>query len=221
MRTALHVAAFEGKEQSCTILIAFTKNFEIKDKDGFTPLHLAVFSNNYRIIRHLIMRGASRKQLTPIYSSEEIGKIMNISADVQELLRQPTCIDNFNLIRPPFEEAKNSRWTFFLNLLIFTLRFLLIVVVIYPYTTDLLVLISAAIGLFNLILLLTVSLKNPGHAQQGGDLSDLYSKYPEDKICAYCQIKKERSMKHCQQCNRCVHKFDHHCPWIHNCVGAK
>ena len=221
LRTPLHVSAFEGKEQSCTLLIALTTNFEIKDKDGFTPLQLASFSNNYRIIRHLIMRGASREQKSPEFTAETIGKIMEAMPEVFELLKQPTCLQRINPVKPALVEAKNSPWTFLFNIGMFLIRYTIIVVLIYPFCQFIPAIISASFGALGLILLLTVSCKNPGYQKQGGNLEELYSTYKEEFICAYCQIKKEISMKHCQQCNRCVHKFDHHCPYIRNCVGKQ
>lgn len=41
----------------------------------------------------------------------------------------------------------------------------------------------------------------------------------EPRYCRRCQLYKPDHAFHCQSCNRCVYHFDHHCPWVNNCVG--
>ena len=39
-------------------------------------------------------------------------------------------------------------------------------------------------------------------------------------LCPECMVIRTDRSKHCSYCNRCVERFDHHCPWINNCIGT-
>ncbi|XP_049630045.1 palmitoyltransferase ZDHHC12 isoform X2 [Suncus etruscus] len=82
----------------------------------------------------------------------------------------------------------------------------------------------------SLLLYLAVSLMDPGYVNTQLQPQDSAAKeeqtamvpqiYPVRR-CRYCLVLPPLRARHCRECGRCVRRYDHHCPWMENCVGER
>ncbi|KAG8709674.1 palmitoyltransferase akr1 [Ceratobasidium sp. 394] len=86
--------------------------------------------------------------------------------------------------------------------------------------------LSAALCAYNFFRAITL---DPGTCPRPGSESEMKSiveklasegKLNGQTFCISCLARKPLRSKHCRVCDRCVARFDHHCPWVWNCVGV-
>lgn len=90
------------------------------------------------------------------------------------------------------------------------------------------ILLVIACGLFLIQLVfysLTVML-DPGCVQKQPNFLRLLKRliaenFHLDYVCVPCETLRPVEADHCNYCNRCVQKFDHHCIFVNNCVGYR
>mmetsp|Transcript_39225 Transcript_39225/g.53265 ORF Transcript_39225/g.53265 Transcript_39225/m.53265 type:complete len:126 (+) Transcript_39225:1335-1712(+) len=76
-------------------------------------------------------------------------------------------------------------------------------------------------SIFLAICFIVASIKNPGKLESSLDFVTLLQNVHPCELCPDCQVIRTPRSRHCAICNRCVERFDHHCPWINNCIGIR
>jgi palmitoyltransferase len=93
---------------------------------------------------------------------------------------------------------------------------------IFPRQILILTVIGITFDILSVCLHIVLSVIDPGRIKNEGiEFLKLLESFDAQSLCPECEIIRTTRSRHCVICNSCIERYDHHCPWINNCVGIK
>ncbi|KAK4438041.1 putative protein S-acyltransferase 23 [Sesamum alatum] len=243
-RSPLHWAAYKGFADTIRLLLFRDASQGRQDKEGCTPLHWAALRGNVEACSVLAHAGSKEELMvkdkagkTPVELASDKGH-RHIALFLSNALRAQSKRWNDRICShggkvgyaPVLFSLIVVNAILFISSVIFApnLTKVTAIVALWGWTG-----ISLAIG--SLIMFSRCSSKDPGYIKTRKDNHpdtedpllniDLNSNSIWNgnwsQLCPTCKIIRPVRSKHCAICKRCVEQFDHHCPWISNCVGKR
>ena len=130
------------------------------------------------------------------------------------------------MIKNTYKKLERTWNTFILYILLMGISFYLIQVSSYKVlrvanASEWLLMGSQILFGIAIFLWFIVSFKDPGSLKRDTNLDFfmLMCTYEASSLCPECEVIRSPRSRHCNLCNSCIDRFDHHCPWINNCIG--
>lgn len=218
--TALHWAVFEGFQYTAMLLVGYDANQKICDSEKQTPLMIASALGDAFLAKQLVVEGA------PVHAKDKHGRT------AMDIARQGAHFDTASALKAgasdrlvAWASRKGASVLFFFGMVLTTATLSLIFAVpCLPPHSSTRTMRYQTVGLAFLTLTCVmytyVCSKDPGYVPRSTRPAYQVLAREDNAVpCPTCVARKPQRSKHCSACRRCVYRFDHHCPWINNCVG--
>lgn len=242
--TALHWAAYKGHAELIKLLMYSGVDLQKPDYFGSTPLHLACLSGNVSCVRILCEKskieleprdknGKTPLQLAKSHRHSEIVRILQ--AEQKRRARWiPPINELWALLFGGAGNSKGPLLLFMISVLVWGYPMYLLKCI--PLTWNLLRGSHYCFIYWNILMWISwivANRRDPGYVPQNSDTYyraikqiPYFDKWKKrnvllSRLCHSCRCFRPLRAKHCRICNRCVTYFDHHCPFIYNCVGLR
>lgn len=218
--TPLHWAVFEGFQYTAMLLVGYGADQTLCDAERQTPLMIASALGDAFLAKQLVVEGA------PVKAKDKHGRT------AVDIARQGAHFDTARALKAgvsdrfvAYASRKGASVVFFFVMILTTASLSLVFAVpcLPPRTrvhTQRYQLMGLGLLLVTCLLYVYVCVKDPGYVPRSTRPAyELLNTEEMAVPCPTCVTRKPQRSKHCSACRRCVYRFDHHCPWINNCVG--
>jgi len=234
--SALHWAAYKGNQQTVALLHYLGLPADAQDSYGSTPLHLATSQGASSVVEYLL-ESSEVESLVQIRDAK--GRTpMDVAAQRghKHVLKQLNALNPSALQRTlgivMGDGGEKALFLFFIADAVGSMIFYLCYLspVVESMAQD-----ALLVALFVVMMMFHVAsyVLEPGRIATEGKPHQLYRQALElaasgrvdeaeeiGSLCHTCRIARPLRSKHCQTLKRCVSVFDHHCPYVHNTLGA-